>query len=211
MAAIYIWPSLSGFSAIVYSSHSIHCEGNQTVTRCVRIHKSHIGWQPDQHRQTKPNSQHAHHYMAVVGGFIDFWRCVFASGGPTLVWTRWKNGASMSRAAIKLGVLAHGALIASCSSSNTMMSISVSGGESYPGRSFSVSQLLYAAKGKLQSPTFCGRCVRAVVSIYRLVLNLGFSSMTTAVSQAEVKQKRNSVDVRILGLHGCVIATARPS
>ena len=48
---------------------------------------------------------------------------------------------------------------AASSSSNATMSISVSGGESYPGRSFSVSQLLYAAKRKLQSPMFYGRCV----------------------------------------------------
>ena len=39
------------------------------------------------------------------------------------------------------------------------MSISVGAGESYPGRSFSVSQLLHAAKRKLQGTTFTGRCV----------------------------------------------------
>ena len=39
------------------------------------------------------------------------------------------------------------------------MSISVGGGESYPGRSFSISQLLYAVKKKLQVTTLDGRCV----------------------------------------------------
>ena len=37
------------------------------------------------------------------------------------------------------------------------MSISVGAGESYPGRSFSISQLLHAAKRKLQGTTFAGR------------------------------------------------------
>ena len=40
----------------------------------------------------------------------------------------------------------------------TMTSISVGGGEFYPGRSFSISQLLYAAKRKIQSTTSNGRC-----------------------------------------------------
>ena len=37
------------------------------------------------------------------------------------------------------------------------MSISVGGGEPYPGRSFSIAQLLYAAKRKLQDITPAGR------------------------------------------------------
>jgi hypothetical protein len=39
------------------------------------------------------------------------------------------------------------------------MSTSVGDEASYPGRSFSVSQLLDAAKRKLRDPTFGGRCV----------------------------------------------------
>lgn len=38
------------------------------------------------------------------------------------------------------------------------MSASVGNGESYPGRSFTVSQLVYAAKRKLQGTMFAGRC-----------------------------------------------------
>jgi hypothetical protein len=44
------------------------------------------------------------------------------------------------------------------SSSGTTMSTSV-GGESYPGGSLSISQLLYAAARKLRDSTFGGRCV----------------------------------------------------
>jgi len=47
--------------------------------------------------------------------------------------------------------------------SSVNMSISVGGGESYPGRSFSVSQLLYAAKKKLEGSTLAGRCVHKVI------------------------------------------------
>ena len=40
------------------------------------------------------------------------------------------------------------------------MSTPVYNGETYPDRSFSVSQLLYAAKRKLEEVTLGGRCVR---------------------------------------------------
>ena len=43
--------------------------------------------------------------------------------------------------------------------SSLTMSTSPDNGESYPGRSFSISQLLYAAKRKLQGTMLGGRCV----------------------------------------------------
>ena len=43
-----------------------------------------------------------------------------------------------------------------------MLSISVGGVESYPGRSFSVSQLLYAVKQKLRGTPLGGRYVCTV-------------------------------------------------
>ena len=45
------------------------------------------------------------------------------------------------------------------SSSDTIMSTSVGDGESYPGDSLSISQLLGAAKRKLRGSTLGGRCV----------------------------------------------------
>ena len=48
---------------------------------------------------------------------------------------------------------------ARASLSNTMMSIPVNGGESYPGHDFSISQLLYATKRKLSCSIFGGRYV----------------------------------------------------
>ena len=45
------------------------------------------------------------------------------------------------------------------SSSDTTMSTSVIGSETYPGQGFSLSQLLYAAKMKLQDTVFGGGCV----------------------------------------------------
>lgn len=44
--------------------------------------------------------------------------------------------------------------------SHTMSSISVCTKESYPGRSFSIPQLLYATKRKMQSVASGGRCAR---------------------------------------------------
>ena len=43
--------------------------------------------------------------------------------------------------------------------SDITMSVAIYNRETYPGRSFSVSQLLYAAKRKLQETAFCGRYV----------------------------------------------------
>jgi hypothetical protein len=43
------------------------------------------------------------------------------------------------------------------STSPPTMSISVGGGESYPGQILSIPQLLYAAKKKLEGSTFAGR------------------------------------------------------
>lgn len=45
-------------------------------------------------------------------------------------------------------------------SSIFMTPIPADEGESYPGRSFSISQLIYAAKRKLRRTTLGGRCVR---------------------------------------------------
>ena len=45
------------------------------------------------------------------------------------------------------------------SASSFMMSTFSDNGESYPGRSFSIPQLLYAAKRKLQGTMLNGRCV----------------------------------------------------
>ena len=39
------------------------------------------------------------------------------------------------------------------------MSASIHNGETYPGQTCSLFQLLYAAKRKLQTPMFGGRCV----------------------------------------------------
>ena len=51
--------------------------------------------------------------------------------------------------------------VRSCSPS-TKMSATV-GGEPYPGQGLSVSQLLYAARKKLQGSIFAGRCAQKVV------------------------------------------------
>jgi len=163
MTAIYIWPSLSDFSAIVFSPHSIRCEGNQTVTRCMRTHKSHIG----QATRPAPSDKTERPTDTLLYGCNRWLRRALVSGVMFLpvAAQRWCGLAG------RTGPVFHGrqsnsvywhterSWSTASSSSNTTMSISVSGGESYPGRSFSVSQLLYAAKRKLQSPTLHGRWV----------------------------------------------------
>jgi hypothetical protein len=82
----------------------------------------------------------------------------------------------------------------------TMLSISVGGGESYPGRSFSISQLLYAAKQKLQGTPLGGRYVCTVTVT-------GYGSLRTQTLQdrdhdepgrGETKREDNSFNVYIV-------------
>ena len=70
----------------------------------------------------------------------------------------------------------HGALTVCLSRAPTMLSISVGGGESYPGRSFSISQLLYAAKQKLRGTPLGGRYVCTVATT-------GYGSLRTQTMQ----------------------------
>ena len=52
------------------------------------------------------------------------------------------------------------------------MSIYIDDGESYPGRGLSVSQLLYAAKKKLQGTSLDGMCVWTVTMMSKRLLKI---------------------------------------
>ena len=105
--------------------------------------------------------------------------------GPTI----WRQHSMLwGRRVVRTGVANWAAAERSPSLSSVRMSISVGGGESYPGRSFSVSQLLYATKKKLENITLAEGCACTAARPANSHLHQS-DRLTTSTTQAEVRRK----------------------
>ena len=77
----------------------------------------------------------------------------------------------------------------------TIMSASVSNGETYPGCNYSLSQLLSAAKRKLQETQFGGRCVQYGFDVSTSDIK-NTRRVTSTVNQVEVRQSGILLSIR---------------